>query len=306
MLESIQTRVKNEITDELFQFLSKYGSADSHSLPQTCEGKSISSNKASEVQDTNSNEEGETHCELAVVNESTNKETAEEEFRRHKIRLGKKAINALKDAFEVFDEDGDGTISYDELGTVMRNIGDPKTEKELKEMINKVDADQSGEIDWQEFVTMMGRADEDPNVSSVFVDTVKNIFVNTITIPRNAEEAAAARQHRKMYLGQKRKNDTTFRDPNPIGGTYTEYLEWCEYEGYGKLDKTRKTKIKKDEVLIPWDASWRRDTWWEMTKTMLQYDFNVQFIGLNYFCSIKMLQRTASIKFCERKLLLKI
>ena len=48
----------------------------------------------------------------------------------------------------------------------MRNLGDPKTEEELKEMINEVDADQSGEIDWQEFVTMMGRADEDPNVLS--------------------------------------------------------------------------------------------------------------------------------------------
>ena len=230
--------------------------------PQLVKAKSTSLIRTSKVKDTNSNVEDETQRKPAVVHESTNKEKAEAEFRRHEIPWEKKAINALKDAFEVFDEDGDGTISYDELGTVMRNIGDPKTEKELKEMINEVDADQSGEIDWQEFVTMMGRADEDPNASSVFVDTVKNIFVNTITIPRNAEEAAAARQHRKMYLGQKRKNDTTFRDPNPVGGTYTEYLEWCEYEGYGKLDKTRKMKIKKDEVLIPWDASWRRDTWW--------------------------------------------
>ena len=260
--ENIQTRVKKGITDELFHFLSKYGSANSHALPPTCKAKSTSLIRTSKVKDTNSNVEDETQRKPAVVHESTNKEKAEAEFRRHEIRLGKKAINALKDAFEVFDEDGDGTISYDELGTVMRNLGDPKTEKELKEMINEVDADQSGEIDWQEFVTMMGRADEDPNASSVFVDTVKNIFVNTITIPRNAEEAAAARQHRKMYLGQKRKNDTTFRDPNPVGGTYAEYLEWCEYEGYGKLDKTRKMKIKKDEVLIPWDASWRRDTWW--------------------------------------------
>ena len=122
--ENIQTRVKKGITDELFQFLSKYGNANSHALPPTCEAKSTSLIRTSKVKDTNSNVEDETQRKSAVVHESTNKEKAEAEFRRHEIRLGKKAINALKDAFEVFDEDGDGTISYDELGTVMRNIGD--------------------------------------------------------------------------------------------------------------------------------------------------------------------------------------
>ena len=59
-------------------------------------------------------------------------ETEEEEFKRHVERMGSKMMNVLKDAFEVFDDDGDGTISYDELGVVMSNMGEAKTDEELK------------------------------------------------------------------------------------------------------------------------------------------------------------------------------
>lgn len=46
----------------------------------------------------------------------------------------------FKEAFSLFDKDGDGTICSKELGTVMRSLGNP-TEAELQDMINEVDAD---------------------------------------------------------------------------------------------------------------------------------------------------------------------
>ena len=46
-----------------------------------------------------------------------------------------------KDAFSLFDKDGNGTISKEELGMVMRSIGRNPTERELQDMINEVDAD---------------------------------------------------------------------------------------------------------------------------------------------------------------------
>jgi hypothetical protein len=47
----------------------------------------------------------------------------------------------FKEAFSLFDKDGDGTITTKELGVVMRSLGQDPTETELKDMINEVDAD---------------------------------------------------------------------------------------------------------------------------------------------------------------------
>ena len=47
----------------------------------------------------------------------------------------------FKEAFSLFDKDGDGTITNKELGTVMRSLGQNPTEAELQDMINEVDAD---------------------------------------------------------------------------------------------------------------------------------------------------------------------
>ncbi|PWG74776.1 hypothetical protein DF186_16130 [Enterococcus hirae] len=47
----------------------------------------------------------------------------------------------FKEAFSLFDKDGDGTITTKELGTGMRSLGQNPTEAELQDMINEVDAD---------------------------------------------------------------------------------------------------------------------------------------------------------------------
>uniref|UniRef100_A0A8D0SMQ9 EF-hand domain-containing protein n=1 Tax=Sus scrofa TaxID=9823 RepID=A0A8D0SMQ9_PIG len=47
----------------------------------------------------------------------------------------------FKEAFSLFDKDGDGTITTKGLGTVMRSLGQNPTEAELQDMINEVDAD---------------------------------------------------------------------------------------------------------------------------------------------------------------------
>ncbi|ELU09134.1 hypothetical protein CAPTEDRAFT_228814 [Capitella teleta] len=66
-------------------------------------------------------------------------------------------IQEYKEAFAMFDKDGDGTISTKELGIVMRSLGQNPTESELQEIINEVDMDGNGTIDFEEFVVMMAK-----------------------------------------------------------------------------------------------------------------------------------------------------
>ena len=52
----------------------------------------------------------------------------------------------FKEAFALFDKDGDGTISTKELGMVMNSLGQKPTPQELDNMISEVDIDGNGEI----------------------------------------------------------------------------------------------------------------------------------------------------------------
>ncbi|XP_076811640.1 troponin C, body wall muscle-like isoform X2 [Clavelina lepadiformis] len=71
----------------------------------------------------------------------------------------------FKAAFDIFVADSDdGTITTKELGTVMKMLGLNPTAQELKEMVDEVDMDDSGTIDFDEFCMMMYRqmqADEE-------------------------------------------------------------------------------------------------------------------------------------------------
>ncbi len=47
----------------------------------------------------------------------------------------------MREAFSLFDKDGDGCITYSELATVMCSLGQPATDDEAKDMIRQVDTD---------------------------------------------------------------------------------------------------------------------------------------------------------------------
>ena len=61
----------------------------------------------------------------------------------------------IKEAFRVFDKDGNGYISASELRHVMTNLGEKLTDEEVDEMIREADIDGDGQINYEEFVKMM-------------------------------------------------------------------------------------------------------------------------------------------------------
>lgn len=55
----------------------------------------------------------------------------------------------------MFDENGDCTISTEELGHVMKSLGQELTKDEIQAMVNEVDEDGNGTVDFNEFLTLI-------------------------------------------------------------------------------------------------------------------------------------------------------
>jgi hypothetical protein len=55
--------------------------------------------------------------------------------------LDKEQLDLIKEAFTLFDKNGDGHITTNELGDVMRKLGLNPTENEVQDIINDVDVD---------------------------------------------------------------------------------------------------------------------------------------------------------------------
>jgi len=64
-------------------------------------------------------------------------------------------MNELKEAFQMYDQNGDGTVTLEEIAGVMHKLGQNPSIPELRAMIREVDADRDGRITFQEFCYLM-------------------------------------------------------------------------------------------------------------------------------------------------------
>merc|ERR1712243_23343 len=65
------------------------------------------------------------------------------------------AEDEIREAFQVFDGDGNGFINRQELACVMGNLGEALTPEEIQSMIDEADLDGDGQINYEEFFSMM-------------------------------------------------------------------------------------------------------------------------------------------------------
>lgn len=61
----------------------------------------------------------------------------------------------LIEAFKIFDKDGNGVISSNELRHVMATLGEKMSQEEAEELIKEADIDGDGYINYQEFVKIL-------------------------------------------------------------------------------------------------------------------------------------------------------
>ncbi|KAF6139031.1 hypothetical protein GIB67_010757 [Kingdonia uniflora] len=112
--------------------------------------------------------------------------------RHHGLTHQKK--QEIREAFELFDTDGSGTIDAKELNVAMRALGFEMTEEQINQMIADVDKDGSGAIDYDEFEYMMtakiGERDTKEELMKAFkiIDQDRNGKISASDIKRIAKD----------------------------------------------------------------------------------------------------------------------
>ncbi len=119
----------------------------------------------------------------------------------------------LREAFSLFDIDGDGTISINELRNVMQSLGKKLSYKKLKKLVDSADVDGNGFIEFEELVTLM----EQHSIPHNFLDEMKKAFGhfdkdgNGYISPeelRSALERMKIRMSKVQFLSMLRRVDT--------------------------------------------------------------------------------------------------
>ena len=143
--------------------------------------------------------------------------------------LTEEQIGVFKEAFSLFDEYGDGKITAKELGTVMRSLGQKPTKAELQEMIDEVDADDDGAIDFTEFLSMMACKMKSTGGEEKIKETFRSLDKDG-----NGYISAAELQHLMVSLGEKLSDEQInemIREADTDGDgqiNYKEFVVICD------------------------------------------------------------------------------
>ncbi|KAH8069709.1 Ca2-binding protein [Aureococcus anophagefferens] len=81
--------------------------------------------------------------------------------------LSEDEIEEIREAFNLFDTDGSGTIDPKELKAAMQSLGFEAKNQTIYQMIGDIDKDNSGTIDFEEFLDMMAKmSDKDTRAAA--------------------------------------------------------------------------------------------------------------------------------------------
>ena len=97
--------------------------------------------------------------------------------------------NHLRSAFAYFDQDGSGQISKDELRLCLQSDDFTLSEDQINNLLQGVDANNDGQIDYSEFINMMGE--------SIWV-TYSNKQTGFHANPREVSFRIGTRQHSQI------------------------------------------------------------------------------------------------------------
>ncbi|KAK4629180.1 Calmodulin [Fulvia fulva] len=139
--------------------------------------------------------------------------------------LSEQEIKHFREAFALFDKNGDGEITAEELGAVMRSLGQNPSDSELKDMINEVDVDQTGSVDFSEFLQMMALKLKDTDEEQALYEAFR-VFDKDGSGTISAEELKAVMKTLGEDLSDK-ELDEMLKEADTDGDGTIDYKEFA-------------------------------------------------------------------------------
>ncbi len=131
-----------------------------------------------------------------------------------------------REVFELFDKDKSGSISTSELGDVMRALGANPSNTELQEMIEEVDKNKSGHIEFEEFLILFEKKMREPDSEQDLIEAFR-IFDRDNSGTISAKEL----KHVMTSLGDKlteEEADEMIKEADSNNDGYIDYAEFVK------------------------------------------------------------------------------
>ncbi|OHS94602.1 EF hand family protein [Tritrichomonas foetus] len=98
--------------------------------------------------------------------------------RSHNFTLTDAEKQELRQAFNLFDKDGGGTIDADEVRVALRVLGFNPTLEELRAMIAKIDTQETGKVDFNEFTQILLKKISEAQPTDALVRSFNNLDID--------------------------------------------------------------------------------------------------------------------------------
>ncbi|KAL7979852.1 hypothetical protein Chor_008190 [Crotalus horridus] len=158
-------------------------------------------------------------------------------------RLSEQEIRELRDAFALFDQDGDGMITSKEVVTIMRSLGKNPTEAEVRSIIGEIEA-HKGKADFPRLLSMMarrtGNSDTEEEIQAAFrvFDRNGDGYINTAELRHVLTivgEKLTDEEVKVLIKEMDKKGDgKTVRNNSPRTAVEKERIQGCQNKTVGK------------------------------------------------------------------------
>ncbi|XP_069118629.1 uncharacterized protein [Argopecten irradians] len=141
-------------------------------------------------------------------------------------KLTDSQLREVKEAFSLFDLNGDGRVTTKDLGSLVRSLGINPSEVEVKQMAREADIDGTGKIEYREFVAMFTRHANNVSTEEEIIDAFR-VFDKE----GNGYISAAELRHVMLNLGEKLQEEEVndmIREADLSGDGHINYQEFAK------------------------------------------------------------------------------